>query len=492
MANRTISMEVRGQIKLLSGLGYSKKSIARELGLSKNTVKGYLSEKSDPAVSKTEEKKAVLFDFFPYVQSELGRIGVTRQILWGEYRARHPDGYSYTQFCDYLSKWLSSQDVSLHIEQVAGDKMYIDFAGKKLSVVDSASGEFKDVEVFISVLGYSGKTYVRAVWSQQKEYLLDSVMRAVHYYGGSPRALVPDNLKSGVDKADKYEADINRDLLDLGNHYGIAVLPARSRKPRDKAWVERMVQIIYTRIYAHLRDRVFTSIEELNDAIMDLLEEHNNLPLQGRKESRNELFNAEELPCLQPLPLDPWELKEYLNVKVMKNSHVQLHRDRHYYSVPYKYLGQKVKIVYTATHVSIYLHGERIAYHIRDRRPYKYTTVKEHLPSSHQFVSEWNPSKFIEWADRIDPQVKSYIEKVLENRSYPEQTYRSCAGILSFDRKAGRERLVTACIRAGEYGVYNYKVIEQIINNKLDRIQSRPEITAMPKHANIRGAEYYH
>jgi transposase len=304
--------------------------------------------------------------------------------------------------------------------------------------------------------------------------------------------LVPDNLKSAVDKADKWEADINRDLLDLGNHYGIAIVPARSRKPRDKAWVERMVQIIYTRIYAPLRDRLFTSLEELNDTIMELLEDHNNLPLQGRKESRNEIFNAEELSCLQPLPLDRWELKEYLSVKVMKNSHVQLHRDRHYYSVPYKYIGQKVKIVYTASHVSIYLHGERIAYHIRDRRPYKYTTVKEHLPSSHQFVSEWNPSKFIEWAGRIDPQVKSYIEKVLENRSYPEQTYRSCAGILSFDRKAGRERLIAACIRATEYGVYNYKVIEQIINNKLDRIEPRSEITSMPTHANIRGAEYYH
>lgn len=484
-------MEVRGQIKLLNDLGYSKKAIARELSLSKNTVKGYLSEKNDPPGSKTEEKKSVLFGFFPYVQSELGRTGVTRQILWGEYRARNPDGYSYTQFCDYLSKYLSNQDVSLHIEQVAGDKMYIDFAGKKLSVVDSSSGEVKDVEVFISVLGYSGKTYVRAVWSQQKEYLLDCVTRAVHYYEGSPRALVPDNMKSAVDKADKWEADINRDLLDLGNHYGMAIVPARSRKPRDKAWVERMVQIIYTRIYAPLRDRVFTSIEELNDAIMDLLEDHNNLPLQGRQESRNEIFNAEELPCLQPLPLDRWELKEYLSVKVMKNSHVQLHRDRHYYSVPYKYIGQKVKIVYTASHVSIYLHGERIAYHIRDRRPYKYTTVKEHLPSSHQFVSEWNPSKFIEWAGRIDPQVKFYIEKVLENRSYPEQTYRSCAGILSFDRKAGRERLVAACIRAGEYGVYNYKVIEQIISNKLDRIDSKSDTKSMPSHENVRGAGYY-
>jgi transposase len=491
MANKSISMEVKGQIKLLNDLGYGKKTIAKELGLSKNTVKSYLSEDDGSSVKKAEDKKAVLFDFFPYVQQELDRPGVTRQILWGEYRARHPDGYSYTQFCDYLCKWLSNQDVSLHIEQVAGDKLYIDYAGNKLSVVDPSTGEVKQVEVFISVLGCSGKTYVRASWSQKKEDFLSCIVHALNYYGGVPKVLVPDNLKSGIDKADKYEAEVNHDLLDLGNHYGMAILPARSRKPRDKAWVERMVQVIYTRIYAPLRNNVFTSIEELNDAILELLEAHNNLPLQRRKESRNDLFLSEEKTALQHLPQEAWELKEYLYVKVMKNSHVQLHKDRHYYSVPYKYIGQKIKIVYTSTYVSIYLGGERIAYHLRDRRAHKYTTIKEHLPSSHQFVSEWNPSKFIEWAGRINPEVKSYIENVLENKSYPEQTYRSCAGILSFDKKAGRERLIAACHRASEYGVYNYKVIEQIINNKLDRIDQHQEIKPMPMHGNIRGSEYY-
>jgi len=491
MANKSISMEVKGQIKLLNDLGYGKKTIAKELGLSKNTVKSYLSEDDRSSVNKAEDKKTVLFDFFPYVQQELERTGVTRQILWGEYRARNPDGYSYTQFCDYLHKWLSNQDVSLHIEQVVGDKMYIDYAGKKLTVADPATGEIKEVEVFVSVLGYSGKTYVRATWSQRKEDFFSSIVHALNYYGGVPRVLVPDNIKTGVDKASNYEADINRSLLDLGNHYGIALMPTRSRKPRDKAWVERMVQIIYTRIYAPLRNRVFTSIEELNDAILELLEEHNSLSLQGRKESRNDLFLSEEKSVLQPLPQEIWELKDYCCVKVMKNCHVQLYKDRHYYSVPYKYIGQKIKLVYTSTYVSIYHGSERIAYHLRDRREHKYTTVKEHLPSSHQFVSEWNPSKFIEWAGKIDPSVKSYIEKVLENKSYPEQTYRSCAGILSFDKKAGRDRLIAACHRASEYGVYNYKVIEQIINNKLDRIESRPEIKPMPIHGNIRGAEYY-
>ena len=175
----------------------------------------------------------------------------------------------------------------------------------------------------------------------------------------------------------------------------------------------------------------------------------------------------------------------------MKNCYVQLHKDRHYYSVPHQYIGSKVKIVYTATHVSVYLSGERIAYHLRDRRPYKYTTVKDHLPSTHQFVSEWNPTKFIEWAGHIHPAVKAYICNVLENKSYPEQTYRSCVGILSFEKKAGRERLIAACQRATAFGAYNYKVIQQIIDNKLDRLDTKQENLTLPLHDNIRGPEYY-
>ena len=491
MANRTINMEVIKQIGILSKLGYAKKAIARELNLSKNTVKSYLAKSDETPEPEQNSRREKLFDFFPYVKKELGRKGVTRQILWGEYRLKHPDGYCYGHFCEYLNTWLQNKDASLHIEQLPGDKLYIDFTGYKPSIVDPDTGEIREVEAFVSVLGFSGKTYVRDCESQKKEDFLPSIVRSLNYYGGVPNVLVPDNLKSGVDKANRYEADINRDLLDLGNHYGMAILPTRSHKPRDKAWVERMVQIIYTRIFAPLRNRVFTSLDELNEAIFELLEVHNSLPLQGREESRNDLSETIERAHLKPLPQERWELKEYLQVKVMKNCYVQLHKDRHYYSVPYQYIGNKVKIVYTATHVSVYLAGERIAYHLRDRRPHKYTTVKEHLPSSHQFVSEWNPSKFIEWAGHIHPDVKAYIGNVLENKSYPEQTYRSCVGILSFEKKAGRDRLIAACQRATAFGVFNYKVIEQIINNKLDRLDTKKENLTLPMHENIRGAEYY-
>lgn len=484
-------MEVVTQIKLMHGLGHGIKAIARELGLSKNTVKNYLQKDIPGGPKALSDKLEKLFEFYPYCKTELARKGVTRQILWGEYRAKHPQGYSYTQFCEYYNQWLHNNDASLHIEQVAGDKMYIDYTGTKLSIVSYLTGEITELEVFVSVLGFSGLTYVRACHSQQKADFLQSIALALDYYGCVPKVIVPDNLKSAIDKANNYEADINRDLLDLGNHYGVAVLSARSRKPRDKAWVERMVQIIYTRVFAPLRNRVFHNIDTLNEAILELLNQHNNHPLQQRQESRRELFETQEKEHMLPLPEERYELKEYLYVTVMKNSHVQLHKDRHYYSVPHQHIGKKVKLVYTVSSISIYFEGQRIAYHLRDRKQFKYTTVKEHLPSTHQFVSEWNPTKFLTWAQHIHPDVHAYISRVLENKSYPEQTYRSCVGILSFDKKAGRERLIAACQRASGYGVYNYKVIEQIISNKLDRLDTPQEIATMPEHDNVRGANYF-
>jgi transposase len=491
MANKTISMDLKNQIKLLKGLGYGSKTIARDLGMSKNTVKKYLTGSEESTEDRSVCQKDSLFDFFPYCRKELTRKGVTRQILWAEYRSKHPDGYSYSQFCEHFSQWLNNSDASMHIEQEPGDKMYVDFSGSTLPFVDVETGEIKQAEVFISVLGCSGFTFVRACESQKKEEFLQNIVHALQYYGAVPKVLIPDNLKSGVDLASRYEADINRDLVDLGNHYNLAILPTRSRKPRDKAWVEKMVSTIYTRIFAPLRNEVFTSLYDLNEAILTLLDQHNHLPFQRRRESRKELFETLEQPVMKPLPQEKYELKQYLEVKVMKNCHVQIYRDRHYYSVPYQHIGQKVKIVFTATYVSVYLHSERIAYHLRDIRPHKYTTSKEHLPSTHQFVSDWNPDRFIEWASRIHPDVKSYICRVLDNKSYPEQTYRSCVGILSFVKKAGKDRLIAACQRADNFGVYNYKVIEQIINNKLDRMDPEPKNITLPEHDNIRGAGYY-
>jgi transposase len=492
MANKPICMEIVEQIKLLKSQGIGRKTIARQLGISKNTVKVYFEPDHPTLVNSAEQvgRLQTLHAFFPYCKEELRRTGVTRQILWGEYLQQHTSGYSYTRFCEHYSLWLSNQQATLHIEQQPGDKMYVDFTGEHLSLVDTQTGEITQVEVFLSVLGYSGLTYVKAVASQRKEDFLSCLTDALDYYGGVPKVLVPDNLKSAVDKASKYEPDINLDLLDMCNHYGMAVMPTRSRKPRDKAWVERMVNIVYSRIFAPLRNSIFTNIDDLNQAIADLLDIHNNQPFQKRETSRWSLFD-EEKPLLQPLPQEHYQLKTYQKAKAMKNCHVQLHADRHYYSIPHKYIGQTSKIVYTNTHVSIYCAGERVAYHLRDRKPYKYTTIKEHLPSTHQFVSEWHPDKFIGWARMISPIVEAYIRKVLDSKSYPEQMYRSCVDILSFDKKAGRERLIAACQRATTFGVFNYKIIDQIISKKLDRQPIDDLQGTLPLHGNIRGAEYF-
>src|SRR5512145_317445 len=347
MANRPISMEVLEQIKLMNSLGVGKKAIARQLGISRNTVKDYLSkqELSKPKTEKDNNKLSELQSFFPYCKEELGRKGVTRQILWGEYKNKYPGGYGYSQFCEHFNRWDECHKATLHIEQHPGDKMYIDFTGSKLSVVDVLTGEIKEVEVFVSVLGYSGLTYVKACASQKKEDFLPCIVSALEYYGGVPKVLVPDNLKSAVDKASKYEPKVNKDLLDLGNHYGLAIMPARSRKPTDKAWVERMVAIVYNRIFAPLRNQIFTNLQELNTAIAEQLEIHNSLSLQKRKENRWELFEQGEKVFLQAMPQQRYELKEYQQSKVMKNCHVQLHKDRHYYSVPYKHIGKMAIIL---------------------------------------------------------------------------------------------------------------------------------------------------
>ena len=498
MAGKTISMEVLEQIRLLREQGISIKGITKVTGCSRNTIRSYLSQiesgrQSDQKKPPGNEIRHELERLIPGYVEELKRTGVTRQLLWQEYLVNHPQGYSYTQFCFHMQQYKERDKATLRIEQKPGDKFYIDYAGKRPELVDRETGEISKADMFIGVLGFSGLTYAEVTLNQQKEEFIRSVENGFEYLGGVPQVLVPDNLKSGVQKASRYEAELNRDFLDMANHYGVAVLPTRSAKPRDKAWVERMVAILYTRIYARLRNEVFHSIEAYNEALRPLLEEHNNMLLQGRGISRRELFEQQERSFLKPLPIERYELKEYLHVKVMKNCHVCLHADKHYYSVPYAYIGKKVEIIYTSRHVAIHYSGQRIALHLRNRRPYGYTTVKEHLPSNHQFVSDWNPEKFLEWGRRISPDVENYIQNILDRKVYPEVAYRSCVGILSMEKKYGRERLINACKRASSFGLYHYKAICQIIDKKLDNLSPEDPSTelSLPFHENVRGADYY-
>lgn len=371
--------------------------------------------------------------------------------------------------------------------------MFIDYAGKKLQIVDKETGEIKDVEVFIAILGASQYTYVEAVENQSLESFIRSVENAFWFFDGVPRAVVPDNLKSAVTRSSKYEPTINERFADFSSHYGTTVLPARSYRPKDKALVEGAVKIVYHRIYAALRNCTFYSLKELNEAIRELLEKYNRLLFQGKEESRYDLYLEMERSALEQLPVQKYELRKYKQAKVQKNCHVYLGEDKHYYSVPYKYIGYVVKIVYSGTLVEIYHNYQRIASHKRNYKKYDYTTDPPHLPERHRHYLEWNPEYFINQAKLIGKPVEELIRQILNAKAHPEQGYKSCKGILSFGKVYGNARLNNACIRALDYQAYNYSVVKNILENRLDLLDdedSQKQIT-IPFHNNIRGRKYY-
>lgn len=515
MPNNPISMIKIRQILRLHFQGRSKVQIAAQTGIARNTLKKYLKEftasnltfeelsgLSDkdledlfikPEDRPVNERLQLLFSLFPAIDKELKKKGVTRELLWAEYRRTHPDGLGISQFKHYYAQWKSQVNPTMHLEHKAGDKLYVDFAGDKLALVDPQTGELQPVEVFVAILGASQFTYVEAVKTQQKEDFIAACENALYFYQGVPAAIVPDNLRSAVTKSSKYEPVLNETFADFAEHYSTAILPARAYRPRDKALVENAVRIIYTRIYAQIRKEHYYDLKSLNTAIWTALETHNNAFLRGRNYSRKQQYEEIERAAMMPLPPLRYELKQQLYATVAKNGHIGLGPDKHYYSVPYRFIGRKVKVLYSRQNVEIYYKYERIALHTRTKSPYNYTTDPDHLASSHRFVSEWNADKFINWATDIDEDVKLYILKVLDRKQHPEQAYKSCMGILGFAKKVGYERLIKACQRALGYGSYNYKTIQAILEKELDKKPSPDETDQlkMPFHDNIRGENYY-
>jgi transposase len=425
------------------------------------------------------------------MEKELKKRGMTRYILWERYIALNPDGYKASQFKYHYQQWLRRSKPVMHIEHIAGDKMYIDYAGEKLHLVDKDTGEITDVEVFISVLGASQLTYVEATLSQCKEDFINCCEHALAYYEGVPMAIVPDNLKSAVTKSSLYEPTLNQAFENFALHYSTTILPARAYKPKDKALVEGAVKIAYRRIYSVLDNRVFHTLEELNEAIREIVELHNNAKLTGRPYSRRALFEDVERSVLHPLPLLPYEFKRQQYSTISVNGHVCLKEDRHYYSVPFQYIGKKIKIMYTSTHVEIYYNYALLARHKRDRKQYGYTTDIEHLASTHKYLTDWNPDRFIKWAESIDESVKTFIIRLMDSKAHPEQAYKACQGVLGYERKVGRVRLINACKRAIEYENYSYHSIKSILENKYDLLSCTELLTEIPQHENIRGENYY-
>lgn len=409
MANKRIDMLQLKQLLRLYTQGVSKLKISKQLGLSRNTVKKYiglfhehrltyeeLSELSaediedlfDTSVLEPDGKEKLLDAYFPYVSKELKKVGVTRFILWEEYKNKYAEGYSYSQFCHLYKQWSRKMSPSMHMDHKAGDKMFVDYTGKKRHIIDKETGEQQEVEVFVSILGASRMTFVEATRTQKKEDFLGSLTKAVPYYGGVPAAIVTDKLKTAVRKSHQYEPLITDSLQDFALHYGTTILPTRTYHPKDKALVENAVRIVYTCIFALLRKQRFFSLEELNKSIRELLELHNNALMKREKCSRRDIFLEVEQPAMLPLPAMTYQLKHFAKATVHKTSHVYLSMDKHYYSVPFHYIGQKVTVIYSKTSVEIYHVQRRIALHERALARHGYTTVKEHMPTSHQFMTE--------------------------------------------------------------------------------------------------------
>lgn len=512
MANTSISMSKVRQIIKLSSQGIGKKKIAQRLGVSKNTVKHYLDiflqlratwdvllGLSDlelnrlfhpPQVRTVTDRLQAVLDFFPDMEKQLRRRGMTLSKQYHIYKSRYADGYGITQFYYHYSGWRKKITPSMHIEHKVGDKMYVDFAGATLPYVDPLTGEIKNAQVFVAILGWSQYTYVEAMHNQTVEEFIAGCENALRYFKGVPLAIVPDNLKSAVFKANKYEPQLNENFSSFADHYGIAILPARARKPQDKAHVENMVKITYQRIYTNLPEKDIYPLPALNQAIADLLLEHNQTTLTGRDCSRADQLIL-ELPSLQPLPQTSYEMRKIKQVTVMKNGHIYLSEDQHYYSVPYQLIGNKLKLQYSRSRVELYQNYELVASHKRLRSPGNYSTEPDHMPAQHRYVTEWSPAFFMEKANAIDEVVAYYISQVLQKKQHPEQAYKSCQGILSLAKKVGNARLIKACKRAHDIGYYNYKIIDDILKNNLDKYEEESTSNNMPSHENIRGGDYY-
>jgi transposase len=510
--------KIREIIRLKSSTTLSDRQIAAALNVARPVVGKYwqkfinsglgidqIDQMPDSALinaiekprTETSSRYRELCRHFPYFVLELRRPGVTLQLLWEEYKEEDRDGFQYSQFCYHFQMWRNSSDVRMHIHHKAGDKTFVDYAGKRLCYTDSETGAEVAVETFVAVLGGSGLTYVEASASQEKAEWIRSNERAFHYFGGSSDAIVPDNLASAVSRADRYEPEINPDYAEFAEHYHTVIIPARVRQARDKALVENAVRLVYQRIYARLRNRVFYSLEELNEAIWELLEEHNNKPFQRLSISRRELFERSERSALHRLPSERYAMKTTRGGTVGFNHHVELREDRHYYSVPY-YLyrrepKRKVKLVFDERIVAIYYDNVRIAQNRRDRTPNGYTTLPDHMPDRHRAYAEWSPQRLESWARSIGEEVVQVIRHVLASRKHPEQAYRACMGILSLAKKHGEQRLNRVCKRANHFGTSSLKSIKSMIELDLEEEQSQRQlIWAIPEHENIRGAGYYH
>jgi transposase len=514
--------QVKSILKDLSA-GEPIKKTARIHKVSKNTVKKYLTifktsgltvlqleemsddafhhlfyitpSKNDALVERSEDLKQRL----PWIVNELGRTGVTRELIYKQYIIDYPTGYSYSRFCRKLKELRLINEATLRIDHKAGYRMMVDFAGSKAQWVDAKTGEVHYCDVLVSTLPYSSLTHVYAVPSQKQSDFVLAINEALLYIGGTPSVLTSDNLRSYVLKASRYEPKFTDFCSQMGSYYTMELDATRVGKPKDKANVERHVTIVYNQIYAPLRDEIFYSLDELNAAFGKQLDELNNRKMQGKTYSRRERFERDEKPSLRPLPPSMFEVNKETLAKVQRNYHVILGENNHQYSVPYQYIGKQTQIIYTNQKVEIYCVTERIAIHKRDHREHAYSTMAAHMPEKHIKYKEqkgWDAVYFKNKAAQIGPHTLWAVQTILDSKHIVEQTYKACVGVLRLSETYGEQRLENAAKRAATGHRVNYGILHNILQNNMDKIEiqtenqeiSNPKI---PAHDNLRGQVYY-
>lgn len=498
--------------------GLSNRGISKTLGIGRNAVNNYMqlftscdmafeallalsgSDFKELFSGKTtidNDRFNQLMQYFEKVNHARDHPGFTFLYHYQQYKSQVENPYSYTQFMEHYNRKHSKVKGSMKLEHQAGHEVMIDFAGKHLHITNKETGELVAVEVFVAILPFSQYTYVEACMSQKREDLLTCMGNALQYYGGVPKAIVSDNLKSAVTRASKYEPQINKSLKDFARHYTCAVNPARAYSPQDKALVENAVNLTYQRIYYPLRNMVFFSLIELNKEIKKLLVAYNDLLFQRKESSRKELFQSIERGTLKALPGEAYEMKEYRRAKVQKIGYVYFSPDKNYYSVPYRFIGRQTQIHYTGSWVEVYYNSERIAIHKRERARGVYITIKEHLSSTHQAYKDWSPEYFKTLAKKHGESVMMFVDGLIHQSDYPEIAYKRAMGVIQLHRQYGSERLNNACQRALYGNALKYHTVKNILKNNLDKeYLSMDNLnlteTHIPKHDNIRGAETYH
>ncbi len=504
--------KIREVLRLRLEAGLSARQIAASLQMARSTVGEYerrlaaagLSWPLPAGLSDTEIERR-LFPPPPAVpvgaravpdwvrvHEELRRPGVTLTLLWEEYRTSHPEGFAYSWFCEHYRSWTGKLDVVMRQSHRAGEKLFVDYTGQTVEVIDRSTGELRTAQIFVAVLGASNYTFAEATWTQGLSDWIGSHVRALAYLGGVPEVLVPDNLRSGVSRACRYEPDINPTYAELATHYGVAVVPARVRRPRDKAKVEGGVLVVERWILAALRHRQFFSLAELNRAIAELLKRLNARPFKKLPGSRREAFARVDQPVLRPLPASPYVYATWKKVRVHIDYHVEL--DGHYYSVPYALVKQPLQVRLTDKTVECFHKGQRVASHVRSSAQGHHTTTPEHMPKAHREYAQWTPQRLVRWAEQTGPATAGVVGHILAHRPHPQQGFRSCLGILRLAERYGADRLEAACRRALRLNAYRYKSIASILERGLDRqpLPEQQELTLPAAHDPVRGPGYYH